>query len=404
MAQLWNDKHAPLSLDTFCGNFDAVEEGRHWAMEADREKSVKPLLVHGPCGVGKTAFVHALAKERGWSLVETNAGDLRDAASLENVYSASGASAGLFGKPVLFIDEVDAAADRGEFPTLERLVKEARAPVILAANDVWHPKLAGLRFACRLVQFKRINAQTLKKRLREIAAAESVSDELVDRVGSLASGDLRSAINDLQALTGVTGEDLKPFEKGLADDESPLTRFIGRDRDEDLFNAVRKAFKSGSYTRAMEAGESLNTVEFDLFLRWLEHNLPLEYERADEVAEGFHWLSRADVFQGRIRRRQHWGFLRYVRALALGGVSSSKHEVYHKFVKYEFPAVIKEMGRTRAVRDERLKTARLAAGRMHVSMEDARDALARLAGVPGASAYFALGEEEGKPVTRRKRG
>ncbi len=393
-ALLWTQKYAPHSLNEFLGNAEAVEEVRRWSLEVARGKKVKPLLLHGPCGVGKTALIHALAEEQPWNLVETNASDVRNEEGLQRLYAASSTSAGLFGLPLLFVDEVDAVADRKEFSVLEKLARESHAPLIFVANDVWDPHLASLRFACQLVAFKRIHALTLKKKLKEIAAREGVNEELVEQIASNANGDLRAALNDLQALARLQPQELKPLEHPLEEGETALSRLNGRDRPEDLFNAVRHVLKTMHYSSALEAAELLNTSEFELFLAWLEQNVPLEYEKREEVAEAFHWLSRADVFQGRIRSRQNWGFLRYVRALGLAGAALSKKEAYRKFVKYEFPQAIKEMGKTKSAREVHKRLLRKTAGKLHVSRTDAQDALARLSVEKKLADYLELSEEE----------
>ncbi|MBU1196981.1 AAA family ATPase [Candidatus Micrarchaeota archaeon] len=391
---LWLQKHAPSTLQDFLGNPEAVEEVARWSLDASRGKRVKPLLLHGPPGTGKTTLVHLLARENGWNLVESNAADLRDANSLERLYGASMSSAGLYGQPLLFIDEVDSVADRKEFPVLQKLLKESLQPVILVANDVWNSKLSGLRFTCKLVPFKRINSASIRKRLKHIAKEEGLREELAEQITALASGDVRSAINDLQALAFLKPDELAPFESELEHGETPLSRLSGRDRDENQFNAVRKVFKTMHYQSALDSAKLLNTIEFDFFLRWLEQNIPAEYEKSEEIAEAFHWLSRADMFQGRIRSRQHWGYLRYVRALSLAGVALSKKETYRKFTKYEFPQVIRQMGSTRAKRASRRNATSKAAARLHVSLEDANDALARLSVCEGVPEYLDFSDDE----------
>ena len=66
-----------------------------------------------------------------------------------------------------------------------------------------------------------------------------------------------------------------------------------------------------------------------------DYNLPKEYLKAQDLARAYEHLSRADVFNGRIRRRQHWRFLVYIYSLLTAGISSAKDEKNPEFIKYK---------------------------------------------------------------------
>lgn len=370
-SQLWTVKYSPSSLSECAGNDEAREELREWAMRWKAGKPQKPLLLAGPTGCGKTACAHALAREMNWLLVETNASDLRDKENLQRVYGLSSASAGLFGQKRLFLfDEVDGAFDRGEVPELYAIVRTASQPVLLTANDAWNPKLAQLRAACKIVDFKAVNTTGVKKVLREIAGKEKAGVELVDEIASECKGDLRSAINDLQA--------------GFAS---------ARERKLNIFNAVGRILKTMSYAEAIKAGEE-SEVDFDLLSRWLEENIVNEYEKASDVAKAFDALSRADVFSGRKLKRQHHALLKYERALTLAGVALAKQERYQKFARYAFPSYVKQMAAAKAVRQALAEIASKAAKKMHCSKRDAGLSLAFLAHCRGLSDFLELSEEQ----------
>ncbi len=383
---LWLQKHSPQSLKDFAGNPEAVEEVRKWAADASRGKKVKPLLLYGPVGVGKTALAHCVAREMGWSVVETDASNLRDADSLKKIYGASAESMGLFAETrLILVDEVDAVADRQEFSALDSVLKSSRQPVLLLANDVWDQRLAGLRFSCQLVEMRKVHASTIRRALEKIAGEEGVGAGLAEEISRYSSGDLRSAVNDLQASAGLA-------------EKAPLAELFARERGENTFNAVRHVFKTMDYREAVKAGDLLDTQEFSLFQRWLEENIPAEYELPEEQAQAFDWLSRADVFQGRIMSRQHWGFLRYARALSLAGVALSKRDVYRKFTKYSFPQIVKALGQSKKNRALLKGAVRKAAAKLRVSLADARDLLPLVAGCGGAAEYFEFSDEEAQLV------
>ncbi len=379
--ELLTVKYAPQKLSEVAGNEDAKEEIRKWALEADRGKKMQPLLIHGAVGIGKSAAAHGLAREMGWDIIETNASDLRDAETLRKIYGLGAASGGLYGeKRMILIDEIDSVSDRQEFPAISQMIKESSQPIVLIANDIWNPKLSSLRFGCKQVEMKKVNSASIRKALSEIALNEGMGDgEKVEEIAKGASGDIRGALNDFQGTSEMENFDTQRF---------------GRDREENIFDAVRTVFKTMHYGHAREAGENYNTQEFDLFSKWIEENIPLEYEKNEEVAEAFHWLSRADIFRGRIMRRQHWGFLKYVNALATAGVALSKQDTYRKFSKYQFPSSIRMLGQTRKNRELLKSMNRKVAQKLHVSVWDAAIATSALSKLEGFPAYFGLSEDE----------
>jgi replication factor C large subunit len=85
------------------------------------------------------------------------------------------------------------------------------------------------------------------------------------------------------------------------------------------------------------AKDAFENVAEDLnqCMLWLDENLPKEYTNPEDLARAYENLSRADVFNGRITRWQHWRFLTYVRALMTAGVAVSKDEKNKEFIAYK---------------------------------------------------------------------
>ncbi len=386
---LWTLKHTPRTVSEVAGNEEAKETIKKWAYDWQRGKKGKPLLLFGPTGCGKTSLVRALANEMNWALAESNASTDRGGGDfVKLVESASGND--LYGSTrLLFIDEVDAVFDRvsrGEggkalATALVPVLGERPFPIILAAENAWEPKLAPLRAYCSLVEFKRVNWRALAKTLGRIAETEKcgLAPEAVEALARNAGGDLRAAINDLQA--------------SCSSDSAGAASPSGRDRKEKIFETLRAIVHAKRFGEALAAADASGD-DLDMLLKWVEENAPREYENADEVANAFNRLSQASVFQSRIMRSQNWSLMKYVRALAFAGVAAARRETKPKFVSYSFPSVIRSLGDSKKNRG--LMTAGMGKikAALHCSRKQALETALTFCRSPGFAAFFSLTPEE----------
>ncbi len=333
--QTWVEKYRPRTLKEVAGNTSAVSEVARWAEEWRRHLPEKrALLLYGPPGSGKTSTAYALAAELGCECIELNASDWRTREVIERIVGTASRTGSLKPgrKKLIIIDEVDGIHGRAEYgglAALRKLITQSSHPIVMIANNPW--KLpADFRKLTRMVEFRRINQRTVLKVLKKICQAEGIqADEKVLRIiASASSGDLRSAINDLQALA----EGRKKLEVRDAEVVSI------RDTEVKIFETIQRVLKTGSIDRAVDAVSS-SDEDPSTILSWLAENLPLEYRSADDLALAYSYLSRADVFYGRILRRQDWGLLRYMIELMSAGVAVAKKQKYRGYTKYRYPEV-----------------------------------------------------------------
>lgn len=359
---LWTEKYRPKRLDELIGNQQAREIIRSWALLWQRGQPQKPLLLVGPPGVGKTASAYAIAEEMGWEVVEMNASDTRSRAVVERILGAASQASTFFGgRRLILIDEVDGIQGRedvGGVSAIIEILKKARQPVILTANDAYAPPVVAIKGLCRVVEFKRVNYRELASYLARILEREGVKyeKEALLELARRENGDVRSALLDLQAIaergTPVTGETIAG---------------IGyRDRETNIFEVLRTIFKAERVMRPFRLTATLD-MDPDMFKLWVVENIPHEYEDPEEIAEAFHWVSRADVFDGRIIRRQYWGFLSYSQELLVNGVIVAKKKRYRKFVAYQFPRWVRLLSQYKSKREMIRRIASKLSPLLHVS-------------------------------------
>lgn len=349
-------KYAPKSLKEFAGNPSVVEEVRTWALLFENNKNQKPLLINGPPGIGKTALAIVLAQEMGWEMLELNSSDTRNKKNIERVIGGASGFSGLFSRyKLILIDEADnfqGNSDRGGITTITKIIQESKQPMILTANDVWNPKLASVRGVCKIVDMKRINKNTIKNVLEKIAEEELImmSDEDIQKISDNCDGDLRSAIIDLQS-------------RKVEDD---------RNRDKVIFECMKDLFKAKDFISALNSFQN-TTLDHDMIKLWVEQNLQLEYTEPKHLAQAYNYMSRADVFDGRIKKREYWKLLKYSNSVMLTGVSLVDKNKKFRYVKHEFPSYLRSMSLTARKRATRKNVLKKISEKCHVSISDANE-------------------------------
>jgi len=293
-------------------------------------KKGKALLLYGTSGGGKTSSVYALAHDLGFELMEINASDTRNAASIDSLLGTATKQASLFAKSkIILVDEIDGIAgtkDRGGVQAVVKLIATSPYPIIIIANDPFGQKFSGLRKKAVLLEFQTRHHEVIFKILKNICKQEKIKyDE--DALGMIArrcGGDVRAAINDLQ---GFAADDKKVTRKEVEE-------YGERDRTENIVQALIKVFKTTDVDVALSAFDNVNE-DLDKIFLWIDQNMPKEYTKPADLARGFDALSRADVFKGRIMRWQYYRFYVYCYNLLSAGVALAKDEKYKTLIDYK---------------------------------------------------------------------
>jgi len=336
----WTEKYTPQKVVEVVGQNKAVEKFLTWFRAWKPGK--KAALFHGSAGIGKTCLVEALGKEKNLEIIELNASDYRTASQIKEVIGQSMKQKSLFKKGKIFlIDEIDGIAgreDRGGTRELIKIIKETQYPIVLTANNPYSPKLRSLRSYCLLIPFTKVYYWALVNRLNLICQQEGLKceKEVLRQLAKRSSGDLRSAINDLESLS----RESKQIK--LTD----LEKLGEREKETSIFDALKMIFKTKTALAAKLSIQSVDKDADEIFW-WIEQNILNEYENPVEIAKAYEMLSRADIFRNRINIRQNWKYKKYMIDLMTGGVAVAKKEMYRKFSRYQYPDKIKVLGRTK---------------------------------------------------------
>ena len=364
MYSAWTLKHKPKTLDEVVGNQEAIEKlvrwVESWGKGIPRQRAV---LVYGPPGIGKTVSVEALANDMNMELVEKNASDYRTEEAVQKFAGLASQYGTLFGKKRLILfDELDGITgneDRGGVGAITAIVKNAQYPLVLIANNAYEPRLATLRFNCLPIEFRKPPAGEVMKHLNRICSREGINaDEAALKfIAQRSAGDVRSAVNDLQAL--AQGKTVLTFED--------VSWLAYRDRKEAIFSVLRLIFY-GKSAEAVKRAVDMADVDPDMLFEWIYENLPYHLRDPSDLSRAMDSLATADLYRGRIRRSQDWTLTRYVIDFMTAGVAMAREKTTPAgFVPLRFPERIKALSKTRSERQMQKETGIKIKKRCHIS-------------------------------------
>ncbi len=250
--EIWIEKYRPQSLDAVVGHDAITERLQRYIAEDD----LPHLLFAGPAGTGKTTSAVAIAREiygDEWreNFLELNASDERGIDVVrDRIKSFARASFGGHDHRVIFLDEADALTSDAQSAlrrTMEQFSDNTR--FVLSCNyssQIIDP----IQSRCAVFRFSPLGDEAVEEQVRAIADAEGIelTDDGVDALVYAADGDMRKAINGLQAAAVMDG----------AVDEEAVYTITSTARPEEIREMVTKAL-DGDFTGARAQLDTLLT-------------------------------------------------------------------------------------------------------------------------------------------------
>ena len=145
-----------------------------------------------------------IAKKARFHIVELNASDTRNKASIQAVLgdlSQSNSLPAMAGKreTMILMDEVDGASssDTGGLAALIKIIGVTKMPIVCIANDIGDRKIQGLKKMSLDLRFSPPSSQDLTTCLSNIMLAENLHMEkiMIEMVGRANGNDIRQVIN-----------------------------------------------------------------------------------------------------------------------------------------------------------------------------------------------------------------
>lgn len=299
---MWSEKHRPKKIIDMVGNEEARKSFVDWLVKW--KKGVKPVLLVGPPGIGKTTLAQLAAKEFGYDLIGLNASDVRNKANIEEILTPLLGNVTLLGKPMIFVDEVDGIHGRADFGGVEALIKilkEPTVPIILAANSAQSDKMKNIKKATKPIYLKPLPPRLLGLYLQKVLKEEgaTLGPGATIKIIIESRGDIRSLLNMAQAhVTGFDPQTEKSFE--TLDIDAAINAFFKAKSKEEAQVVL--------YSLRIDPREKINAFYSSVVSSNLQNR---------DLAKMLDVISEADMLYGKIMRTQEWRLLRYLDNILL---------------------------------------------------------------------------------------
>ncbi|WP_181686387.1 replication factor C small subunit [Halorhabdus salina] len=252
--EVWIEKYRPQSLADIAGHEAITERLQSYVDSND----LSHMLFAGPAGTGKTTAAMAIAKELygdDWeeNFLELNASDERGIDVVrDRVKSFARTSFGGHDYRIIFLDEADALTSDAQSAlrrTMEQFSNNVR--FIMSCNyssQIIDP----IQSRCAVFRFSPLADEAVEETIRTIAKEEGIemTDDGMDALVYVAGGDMRKAINGLQAAS-MSGDRV---------DEAGVFEITSTARPEEIREMVERAL-DGDFTAARSQLDTLLTEE-----------------------------------------------------------------------------------------------------------------------------------------------
>ena len=204
MFEIWTEKYRPKRLDEVIGQEHVVNRLKAFA----KEGTIPNMLFAGPAGVGKTTCAIALARElygENWqqNFMETNASDERGINVVRGKIKDFARTKPIGANfKIIFLDESDALTPEAQQALRRTMEKYASTTRFILSCNYSSKIIPPIQSRCAVFRFKPIEEEKMKEHLKKICEQESieVTDAGLNAVVKVAEGDMRQAINILQAV------------------------------------------------------------------------------------------------------------------------------------------------------------------------------------------------------------
>lgn len=215
----WVEKHRPRTLADVVGNEDTIIRLRQIA----KTGNMTHIIIAGPPGTGKTTSIHCLARHLlgdlyGRAVLELNASDARGIDVVRNKIKMFAQKKVVLPRgrhKVIILDEADSMTNSAQQAMRRTMELYSNTTRFALACNISSKIIEPIQSRCAIIRFARLQDIQVLKRIKQVMELENVQAYSEDGLEALiftAQGDMRHALNNLQAtyagLGNITAENV----------------------------------------------------------------------------------------------------------------------------------------------------------------------------------------------------
>ncbi len=206
----WIEKYRPQRLSEVVGQKEITQRLERYV----KNNTMPNLMFAGQAGVGKTSCAVALAKEFfkdnfSQNFLELNASDDRGIDVVrDTIKNFARTLAFDLGFKIIFLDESDALTFDAQQALRRTMEKYSRTCRFILSCNYSSKIIEPIQSRCVVFRFSQLSSKAIDGKLMEVAKTEGVELEAsaVQAIVYVCEGDLRKAINILQAASAMGGK------------------------------------------------------------------------------------------------------------------------------------------------------------------------------------------------------
>ena len=207
--KLWIEQYRPKTFNEFVGQDNIKEEIESMI----KNRSIPHLLFEGPAGVGKTTMCYIVARQLFGdsfrsNFLELNASDERGIDTIRQKVKTFAKVKPLSADfKIIFLDEADHLTNDAQ-ASLRRVMElySSVTRFILSCNYK-HKIISPIQSRCKVYKFNKLEVEQMKTVLHKIVP--EIEEEVIAEIVKNCDGDMRRAINELQAISSLDVIDIK---------------------------------------------------------------------------------------------------------------------------------------------------------------------------------------------------